>query len=408
MHDTERFPVDGTPTPETAVHPAARGLRRASWWAAAACALGLLLLFSRMLNLGSDLAHKMGNPALLKATMQDNASDSSGSATPDAGGEVSGLQARALAHTALAAGRYDAVEMWLRRGLADPNSGYLAQFELCRLYWNEGRRDEARAACRDTRVSAVYWLERGYNAAENGQREDALALFQMAADVDPDLIAAWHQAGNSLFALGRYDEAIPAYERVLALAQTPMADVIHSLGRAYLATGNPTMARDVLNRGMLVYPNQRELYLVMAETYRREADQATAESWYVRILQRWPYDAQTWANRAEVATAEGRWNDALNYYQEAVTLQPEDVGYWLALADAAGTAKNVGRATDAYQQALALRPDDPGLWLRAGRFLADTEQADAARRALEHVLTLQPDNDEAAALLAGLDQPSSQ
>lgn len=408
MYDTERLPVDRTLAPDTVVPPAPSGRHRASWWAAAAGALGLLVLFSRILGLGSDLAHKMPNPALLKTAMQAEPADSLESAMPYAGGEVSGLQARALAHTAQATGQHAAVEMWLRQGLADPDSGYLAQFELCRLYWNEGRRHDARAACRDTGASAVYWLERGYNASEIGQRADALAFFQMAADVDPELIAAWHQAGNALFGLARYAEAIPAYERVLALDQTPAADVIHSLGRAYLATDNPTMARDVLNRGLLFYPNQRELYLVMAETYRRESDQATAESWYVRILQRWPYDAQTWVNRAEVATADGRWNDALNYYQEAATLQPDDVSYWLALADAAVTTGSVGRATDAYQRAMALRPDDPGIWLRAGRFLADTDQVEEAHVAIERVLTLQPDNGEAAALLDALDHPSEQ
>jgi tetratricopeptide (TPR) repeat protein len=319
------------------------------------------------------------------------------------GAEVSGFQARALGRLAQAAGQRNIVELWLRRGLDDPQSGYLAQFELCRLYWDEGQRDVAREMCRDTQASAAYWLDRGYAADQAGDRDAALNFYQMAAAVDPALIAAWQQAGNSLFGLGRYDEAIPAYERVLALASTPPVAVIHSLGRAYLAVDNLTMARDVLNRGLAHYPNQREIFLVMAETYRQEADRITAESWYVRILQRWPGDDQTWAKRAEVAAADARWEDAIEYYQEAAKLRPEDSGYWLGLAAAAAVAGNTALATHAYQQALALRPDDPGLWLRAGRFLAETEQINAARVTFEHVLELQPDHAEAAAQLSALD-----
>lgn len=407
MFDTERLPVDKPSTPETAAGPVAAGRPALGLWAAAGL-LGLLILISRLLGDG-DVAHQMTNLAALKGAMQAVAGLPVPDALPFATAEaVSGLQARSLSLVAQVADQRATAEVWLRRGLSDPRSAYLSQFELCRLYWNEGRRDDAREACRGTRASAVYWLEQGYVADQNGERDEALAFFEMAAATDPELVAAWQQAGHTLLALKRYEGAITAYERVLVLDQSPAADVIHSLGRAYLEVGNPTLARDVLNRGLLIYPNQRELYLVMAETYRREGDRATADGWYGRILQRWPYDAQTWANRGEVAAADGRWLDAVDFLQEATANQPADVGYWLALADAATAADHVPLATDAYRQAMALRPDEPSIWLRAGRFLADTNQPDEARAALEHVLAAQPDHDEAAALLAALEQSSGE
>lgn len=408
MFDTERLPVDNRVAPETVAIPAATGRKSPGRWVAAAGLLGLIVLLSRLLVAGGDLAHKATNLALLKAAMQASATPVAGATPAITTEQVSGLQARSLSLIAQAAGQRATAEVWLRRGLDDPHSAYLAQFELCRLYWNEGRRQEAREACRDTQASAEYWLDQGYRADQRGDRAEALAYFQMAANVDPALIAAWQQVGHAQFAFEHYGEAIQAYERVLALAQSPTADVVHALGQAYLEMGNPTLARDVLDRGLVMYPNQRELYLVMAETYRREEDLATADGWYGRILQRWPDDAQTWANRAEVATAGGRQVDAVGYWQEATANQPTDVGYWLALADAAAAVNNGRLATDAYQQAMALRPDDPSIWLRAGRFLADTNRLDEARAAFEHVLAVQPANDEAAARLAELEQPSGE
>ncbi len=390
---------------ETDPHPAGGYLPNR--WLTVALLLAALVLAGRLIGLAVALDDVLVNPPLLKAAMRvvggAPAAAVDATASPAA---VSGVQARALAKIAQATGQRATVELWLRRGLEDPQSAYLAQFELCRLYWEEGRRDKATEACRATKASAEYWLDQGYRADQRGDRDEALAFFQMAAVVAPELVAAWHQSGHALFALKRYDEAIQAYERVLALDQSPTADVVHALGQAYLSAGNPTLARDVLDRGLLIYPNQREFFLVMAETYRQEADLATADGWYGRILQRWPDDAQTWANRAEVAAADERWVDAAGYLQEATANQPTDIGYWLALAAAAAAADNVRLATDAYQQSMALRPDDPSIWLRAGRFLADTNQPDEARAALEHVLAVQPANDEAATLLATLEQPS--
>lgn len=368
--------------------------------------LGLVVVGLRAVSSRSVMDDLVVNPTLLKSAMRAAAgapvapaaaTEIVASRTP-----VTGFQARAMSELARSTGQMTTAEAWLNQGLSDPSSGYLAQFELCLLYWNQGRQARAREACRGTRASAVYWLNRGYVADEGGERAEALVDFQMAASINPDLVAAWQQLGQALFEAGRYDEAILAHERVMALDSTPDAGVFHSLSLAYLATDNPTMARDVLNRGLMIYPNERVFYLAMAEAYRQEGDLDTVESWYVRALQRWPYDAQVWAKRAETAVAAGRPRQAEEYFQEAVTIQPDDVGYWMGLAGAAVAGDHKRAATEAFRAAMELRPDDAAIWLQSGRYLVETGQTDEARPIFEHVLELEPDNREAISQLAGL------
>lgn len=313
-----------------------------------------------------------------------------------------GFQARAMSDVAQAAGLSTTAERWLVHGLDDSSSGYLSQFKLCLLYWNDGERAKAREMCRNTRDSARYWLNRGYEWDQAGDAAEALAFYQMAAAIDPGLIVAWHQLGHALFAAKRYDEAILAYERVMALNPTPPADVFHSLSRAYLEADNLPMARDVANRGLMIYPMERVLYLVMADSYQQEPDLDTAESWYVRMLQRWPFDGSIWARRAEVAATDGRLHDAEEYYQEAVAIQPDDAGYWISLAAIAVSEDNRPLARDAYQKAMDLRPNDVTLWLQAGRYFVEAGWPSDARAAVEHVLELEPQNVEALSQLAKL------
>lgn len=393
--------------PEEGVPLSFRSLMDANHLMALVVILGVLALGLRAISLRRDIGETLVNPALLKAAMQA-AAGTPVSATEAAEvlsnrGAVSAFQARAMSRIAARAEQWTTAEAWLAQGVGDADAGYLAQFELCRLYWGQGRRDYAREACRDTDSSAYYWLNRGYVADQNGERAEALAAFQMATTVDPKLTVAWQQLGHALFASGRYGEAILAYERVMALNPTPPADIFHSLSRAYLETGNLTMVRDVVNRGLMIYPMERVLYLVMADSYRQESDLETAESWYVRMLQRWPYDASIWARRGEVAAAAGRLRDAEEYYQEAVAIQPDDVGYWTGLATTAVAGDNKPLARDAYQKAMVLRPDDAALWLEAGRYFAEAGWASDARAAFERVLELEPDNTEALDRLAELD-----
>lgn len=396
MRSPDRIRHAEQPVPVPAAAPAA-GHSVAGRLAAAALLLGLVVVVTRLVAVRGTLADAPMNAALLRAAMGDSAiAVDSLPATP------TGLQARALSAAARHAGNPAAAETWLIRGLSDPTSAYLAQFELCRLYWSQGQPARAREACRGSVASADYWLNLGYLADQRSAFDEALAYFEMAAAADPQLIAAWHQLARALFAAKRYEEAVLAYERVMALDPRPAADVYHTLSLSYLALNNPTMARDVLERGLLVYPEQRPYYLNMAEAFHAEGDLETADSWYARMLQRWPNDAQAWAARAQTAAEAGRFDDAVTFYQEATNNQPEGAGYWMSLAATLADTGQVEAASEAYRRAMELQPDNLSLWLHAGRFLAEAGRRDEARTVFEHVLALQPENSEAATQLSEL------
>lgn len=367
-------------------------------------AIGAIAL--RAYTLRDPLQDMIVNPVMLQAAMRAAGGtpiSTVAAANKLAGrGRTSGFQTRAMSIIAQRAGQETTAEAWLKQGLADADSAYLAQFELCLLYWNQGRRDLARESCRGTKDSALYWLNHGYVADQDGDKAEALAAFQMASSIDPELTEAWHQLGHALYIAKRYSEAIPVFERVMALEAQPEADVFYSLGESYLQVDNLKMARDVLDRGLERYPTERVYYLGMAETFRREGDLDTAESWYVRMLQRWPNDHQAWANRGEIALAGGRSQDAEGYFREATIIQPQDVGYWISLAMVAAETGDYSTVVEAYNRATALRPDDVSLWLQYGRYLVVVGRLREAKPVYERVLELEPDNREAAFQLDGL------
>lgn len=61
------------------------------------------------------------------------------------------------------------------------------------------------------------WFQRGLQQANIGDLEAAIASWDQALALDPNLIPAWQSRGSALGNLGRLDEAIACFERVLLL-----------------------------------------------------------------------------------------------------------------------------------------------------------------------------------------------
>ena len=67
------------------------------------------------------------------------------------------------------------------------------------------------------RLAAAWLIMGSRRAFPLERREKALANYDRALEIDPRLIHAWHNKGNSLAALGRQEEAIACFDQALAL-----------------------------------------------------------------------------------------------------------------------------------------------------------------------------------------------
>lgn len=313
---------------------------------------------------------------------------------------TNGLQARALAYAALRADRPSEAVHWLLEGTSTADPGALTRFEVCRLFAGQARIAEAKEYCRGAVVTAPYWLEQGIAADESGRPDEAAAYFDLARTANPDLLSAWERLGRAYFHAERYRETVAVYEHLLTVQTRPLVDTFYQLGIAYLALDKLDEAREALERGLDVYPYQRELHLALADTARAANDLVAADEWYARFLQQEPNDAYVWAGRGEVAMQRGLPQQAIIYLEEATALEPTAVGYWLSLAAAAAAADDQPRAAAAYEQVLTLRPDDVGVLLAAANFFAQSGHAAQARVLYQQVLALEPGNSTAVAALA--------
>ena len=96
----------------------------------------------------------------------------------------------------------------------------------------------------------------GWTYHFQGKIEEAIAECKRAVEVDPEFGNPYNDIGSYLIQLGRYDEAIPWLERAIAAPRYEPRHFPHfNLGRAYLAKGMLSRARECFSESLRIEPN---------------------------------------------------------------------------------------------------------------------------------------------------------
>jgi Tfp pilus assembly protein PilF len=96
----------------------------------------------------------------------------------------------------------------------------------------------------------------GWTYHFQGKVEDAIAECKRAIEVDPEFGNPYNDIGSYLIQMRRYDEAIPWLEQaILAPRYEPRHFPHFNLGRAYLAKGMLSRARECFNESLRIEPN---------------------------------------------------------------------------------------------------------------------------------------------------------
>jgi Tfp pilus assembly protein PilF len=96
----------------------------------------------------------------------------------------------------------------------------------------------------------------GWTYHFQGKIEDAIAECKRAIEVDPEFGNPYNDIGSYLIQMRRYDEAIPWLEQaILAPRYEPRHFPHVNLGRAYLAKGMLSRARECFNESLRIEPN---------------------------------------------------------------------------------------------------------------------------------------------------------
>lgn len=161
--------------------------------------------------------------------------------------------------------------------------------------------------------------------------ENSLTLWSHALAVTRNNFVAEDNLGNALVTQGRYEEALPHFQRAAAInPRDPLSQL--NLGAYYQQHGDPQASLEHTQKVAQLTADPALLSNALGNlgaAYRSQGNYKQARSSYEVALRMNPNDAIALVGLGLVEYKEGRYPQASNYYYRAMLIHPTAVGYLL-------------------------------------------------------------------------------
>jgi Flp pilus assembly protein TadD len=159
--------------------------------------------------------------------------------------------------------------------------------------------------------------------ARNSLWKDKISLWEDVVRKSPRFPLGYNNLGIAYYEKRRYDKAIEAYGRAIAILPVYLDPYIN-LGSAYSAAGRPDMAVEALSRALEMYPDNSTIYFNMAHAYAVAGMSEKAAEYYLKVIKSDPFNSQSYHGLGTVYARLGRLDEAIAAYTKFVVLSPND------------------------------------------------------------------------------------
>jgi tetratricopeptide (TPR) repeat protein len=186
--------------------------------------------------------------------------------------------------------------------------------------------------------------------------QNSETLFGRAAQVTRNNYIAFSNHGQALFKEGRVEEAMAEYEKAITLE--PNLDAARlGMGEALMQQGKLDDAIAQFTKVLELNPDNSAARLQVGVLRGRQGKYDEAVTAFSEVLRRHPDDLAAHNNLGNVLTLEGKYDEAVEHFRKAVQIRPQHASSHNNLALA---YKKLGRTADAiaeYREAIRLNPN---------------------------------------------------
>jgi tetratricopeptide (TPR) repeat protein len=189
-------------------------------------------------------------------------------------------------------------------------------------YWRDGVTLFERAIAL-TGPNPLARINLGTALLRTGDVDAALAQFDEAARLDPDLALAHYNRGVALRQLNRLEDARDAFATALALNPSD-ASAHNNLGLVRMDTGFEADAESSFRAAIEHDPELWEAYVNLGSLLARHGNLAEAERVYRRVLAAEPRHADALMNLANLCARGARADEARDLFERAIAADPNN------------------------------------------------------------------------------------
>ena len=247
--------------------------------------------------------------------------------------------------------------------------------------------------------SAPIQLESGRALAAAGRDAQALAAFEHAVRLEPDLADAWRELASLHAARGDTLECDRAFARYGQLAgmERHLGEAAAALDAHRLAT-----AESLLRRRLAQMPNDAAALRLLASVLAEREDYVEAERLLTECLAIAPGYSGARFDLARILYAQQKAAPMLPLLERLLALEPSELPYRSLQAAAYGLLGENDRSIGIFKSLIEESPDNEALWLAYGHALRTAGLAAAAIDAYRKAAAIRAACGEAWFCLANL------
>jgi predicted TPR repeat methyltransferase len=190
-----------------------------------------------------------------------------------------------------------------------------------------------------------------------GKLAEAEQMYRQALRWQPDHPDAYHLLALLAAQLNRADDALPLFERAIALNPT-VPEYHANYGNALTIAGRSVDAEAAFEKAIALRPNFPEALMNLATVRRNRRDLEGAERLLHRALELRPDWPEAEINLANVALTQQRFTEATTLFARALKAEPNYVHAYEGFARAAARAGRLDEAAAAFQRLLTFDPEN--------------------------------------------------
>ncbi len=257
-----------------------------------------------------------------------------------------------------AAGQADkAAELFGRATTSAPESPQ-ARLGLARAVYTSG--DRARAvtifqSIDKSLLTGKDWLSVADALREQKDYATARQAYMSAFERDSTLVDALFYAGQTHYLAKEYAEAIPYYQRRVAIDSTSTA-AFTNLGLCYLQTGRTAEGAAELATAARLTPGDARSHIWLAQALAMQSKWDGAAAEYQKVADMDPQNAEAWRGLGFVNLSQGRVGPAIELLTKANQLEPDNVQGLIWLAQGHAMSENYQTAKSLFGKAISIDP----------------------------------------------------
>ena len=211
---------------------------------------------------------------------------------------------------------------------------------------------------------------KGASLENLGKYQEAIACYNRVLEINPRDAGAWSNKGNALNKLGKLQEAVDCYDRALEI--NPRYAVTWSnKGVALYNLGKIQEAVDCYDRALEINPRFEKAWNNKGNALGDLGKYQEAVDCYDRALEINPRLEEAWNNKGVALDDLGKYQEAVDCYDRALEINPRLEEAWSSKGTALAELGKPQDAIGCFDRALEINPRDAEAWYNKGASLVN-------------------------------------